>query len=28
MIGAAVQNVVAQVTWRLEFVHLWCKPYK
>jgi hypothetical protein len=27
MLGATVQNV-AWATWRLEFVHLWCKPYK
>jgi hypothetical protein len=28
MLGATVQNVVARATWRLKFVHLWCKPYK
>jgi len=28
MLGATVQNVVAWVTWCLEFVQLWCKPYK
>jgi len=26
MLGATVKNVVARVTWRLEYVHLWCKP--
>lgn len=28
MLEATVRNAVAWATWCLEFVHLWCKPYK